>query len=106
MPRYIMVYKDKDPNGMAEMPKEQIAKVMEAWGEWLGMMGKSVVDPGDAFKPGAKVVDSNGVQDANSTLSGYTIIDAKDFDQALEFAKGNPGIADGTRVEVYEAFGL
>lgn len=101
-----MVYKDENPDAMSDMPKEQVAKVMEAWGEWLGMMGSHVVDPGDAFKAGAKVVDKNGVTDANSKSSGYSIIEADDFDQALEFASSNPGVAEGTKVEVYEAFGL
>ena len=79
---------------------------MEMWGEWLGTMGDKVVDQGDAFKSGSKSVSKDGVAEADGLTSGYTIIEADNFDEALEFAKSNPSVADGSKVEVYEAFGL
>ncbi|MES2630751.1 MAG: hypothetical protein V4611_02245 [Patescibacteria group bacterium] len=91
---------------MSQLPKEQITKAMEAWGEWLGGVGPNLVDKGDMFKPGTKSVDQSGASDSNSGLSGYSIIDVANYDAALEVASGSPVIQNGGKVEVYEAFGL
>ena len=105
MNRYILVYKEKQAYDMSDMPEEEIAKVMEAWGEWLGSMGDSVIDKGDAFKEG-KVLEDGKVTAADGLTSGYTIIEAESFDEALAHAKNNPSAKEGSIVEVYEAFGL
>ena len=105
MAKYMMVYKVDEKFDMSTMSKEEIAKEMEVWGEWLGSMGSAVVDEGDAFKEG-KVLSGGDVSDADGLTTGYTIIEAKDFDEALSYAKTNPSLAQGGRVEVYEAFGL
>lgn len=102
----MLIYKSPEGFSMALLPKEQIAKAMQAWGEWLGSMGPSVIDRGDMFKTGSKSVDSKGVEANNSGLSGYSIIDVANYDAALEAASGSPIIRNGGRVEVYEAFGL
>lgn len=108
MPKYIFIYKEPQAVDMSEIPEEEVAKVMEAWGEWLGTMSNKikVVDGGDAFKFGGKVVGKGGVEDADNLISGYTIIEADSFEDALEFANSNPSVAEGSKVEVYEAFGL
>lgn len=107
MAKYIMVYKGNTPNSMDSMPKEQVTKMMEAFGEWLGSMGSAVVDKGDAFKGGGKSITKNGVVAADDLLTGYSIIEAKDFDEALGLAQNNPMVlGGGGTVEVYEAFGI
>ena len=107
MAKYIMVYKGNTANSMSSLPKEQVTKMMEAFGEWLGSMGPAVVDKGDAFKSGGKSITPDGVVAADDLLTGYSIVEAKDFDEALGLAKNNPMVAGraGT-VEVYEAFGV
>jgi hypothetical protein len=40
-------------------------------------------------------------------LTGYAIIEAKDFDEALNIAQKAPNVQSGTgTIEVYEAFAL
>ena len=106
MPKYIFIYREPQVVDMSTIPEEEIAKIMEAWGEWLGTMGKKVVDEGDAFKQSGKRVSKDGVKDADNLTSGYTIIEADSFDEALAFAKKHPGLKDGSKIEIYEAFGL
>ena len=106
MAKYILVYKTDQAADLSLVPKEEIAKIMEAWGEWLGSMGSAVVDSGDAFNNNGKVLSSTGVKDADNLTTGYTIIEADNFDQALEMAQGNPSLKDGDKIEIYEAFGL
>ena len=103
MAKYILVYKSK--NDWTNLPKDQIVRMMDAWGEWLGSMGPAVVNKGEAFKFGGKKVTSTSTSDADNQTSGYTIVEAKDFDQALGFAKSSPVLRQGdASVEVYEAF--
>ena len=106
MSKYILIYKSPDGFDMSQLPKEQITKAMEAWGEWLGGMGPNLIDKGDMFKSGSKSVKQAGIEDASSGLSGYSIIDVPSYDAALEAASGSPIIQNGGKVEVYEAFGL
>ena len=106
MAKYILMYKSPEGFDMSALPKAQITQAMQAWGEWLGAMGPSLIDRGDMFKSGTQSVSSAGVKDTSSSLSGYSIIDVDNYDAALEIASGSPVIQNGGRVEVYEAFGL
>lgn len=106
MSKYLLMYKSPDGYNMADVPKEQIVRSMQVWGEWLGSMGPKVVDKGDLFKSDVKSVGKDGAKKSDSNLSGYSIIEAANFDEALEAAEGCPIIEYGGRVEVYEAFGL
>lgn len=104
MPKYIFVYKTK--NDWTDLPKEQVINMMSAWGEWIGSMGSAVVDKGEAFRSGGKKVSREGIEAADDMISGYTIVTAKDFDEALGLAQNSPTVAQGGKVEVYEAFGM
>jgi hypothetical protein len=106
MGKYIMVYKSNSANNMSSLPKEEVTKMMEIWGEWLGSMGSALVERGNAFKSGGKSITSEGVVDSDNLLTGYSVVEAKDFDEALSLAENNPMVlAKGGTIEVYEAFG-
>jgi hypothetical protein len=106
MAKYIMVYKNKVANNMSTLPKEEVMKMMEVWGEWLGSMGSALVERGNAFQSTGKSITADGVVDADNLLTGYSVVEAKDFDEALSLAQNNPMVMGraGT-IEVYEAFG-
>ncbi|MDB5167277.1 MAG: hypothetical protein JWN26_422 [Candidatus Saccharibacteria bacterium] len=106
MTKYILVYKSKAPLDWSLLPKEEVSKIVEAWGEWVGSMGPMRKDS-MPFKFGGKSVSYEGTNEADNLLNGFAIIDAKDFDEALSFAKNAPSVKDDTgSIEVYEAFGL
>ena len=105
MAQYILIYKMAQPFDYSVLPEKEIQKMAEVWGEWLGSIGGKLVDRGDKFKSGAKVVATDGVHEADNLLSGYSIIEAEDIDEALDFAKGSPILRNNGTVEVYEAFG-
>ncbi len=106
MSKYIFIYKETSASDVSAMPDEEVKKIMEAWGEWLGTMGDKVVDPGDAFAPQGKLVRKGEVVDTDGLTSGYTIIEADSFDEAVALAQTNPSVQAGSSVEIYEAFGL
>lgn len=100
-----MIYRLAEPFDMTSLPAEQIKQAMQEWGEWVGRMGPAVVDGGDAFKLGGVSTDGKTTEKTDNLTSGYSVIEAKDFDEALEFASGCPVVEQGGRVEIYEAMG-
>lgn len=106
MSKYIFIYKENQTTDVADIPEEEVKKVMEAWGEWLGNMGDKVVDPGEAFAPQGKMINQGNITDTDGLTSGYTIVEAASFDEAVALAQKNPSVEAGSSVEIYEAFGL
>lgn len=91
-----------------DIKKEDTQKTMDAWMAWFGTFKDKMVDGGNPFGPGAKVVTTSGVATISADKSpakGYTIINAKDMDEAVSIAKGCPALMDDPEgaVHVYEA---
>jgi hypothetical protein len=93
--KYVLVYQG---GAMAETEEAQQA-AMAAWGAWFGSLGQAVVDGGAPFGASAAV----GGGSSTSGLTGYSILEADDLLAAVEIGEGCPIIADGGRVDVYEA---
>ena len=106
MAQYLFVYYSGQPFDITKMPKDQVTQIMKAWGEWLGSMGSAVIDEGHPLAAGGKQVKTGKVDNGSPNAAGYSIIEAKDFDEALALAKTSPIVARGGSVEVYEAFGV
>ena len=104
MAKYLFVYH----GGNKPESKEEIAEVMNAWGQWFGSMGSAVVDGGNpvgqssTVQSNGSVVDNGGANPA----SGYSLIEAPDLNDALAKAKGCPVLARGGSIEVAEAFDM
>ncbi len=82
--------------GMPETPEEG-EKAMAAWMSWYEAMGAAVVD-GGAPVAQSYTVSADGVADNGGAnpLSGYTVVEAADYDAACEMAKGCPMVQDGS----------
>lgn len=105
MAKFVFVYYNGgDPS---KTSKEEMDQIMADWGAWYGQLGSAVVDGGNPFGPGGKAVSRESVEDVQEwPASGYTIVDAKDMDDAVKMAKSNPmhKHTDGKAVvRVYEA---
>lgn len=89
---------------MPESPEEG-EKVMAAWGEWLGGMGDAVIDPGNPVGM-SKTVESNGAvvdNGGSNPMSGYSLIEASDMDDAVAKAKSCPQLMSQGTIEIAEA---
>ena len=90
--------------GMPET-EEEGAKLMEAWGTWLGSFGDKLVDGGNPFgaavtiQPDGSTVPGGG----SNPATGYSLIEADSLEAAIEGARGCPTFASGGSVEVAEA---
>ncbi len=100
MPKFIFAYH----GGHTPENEEEGQKVMAAWGAWFTGMGDAVVDGGNPVLK-SKTVTRDAVTDDGgpNPLSGYTVVQAADYDGACNMAKGCPMVADGSgSVEVCE----
>ena len=98
MAKFIFVYHG---GSMPESP-EEIAAVMTAWKDWLMNMGSSCVDPGNPVGMSSTVNTDGSITDngGSNPVSGYTVVEAVDQNQANELAKGCPVLSGGGSVEV------
>ena len=104
MAKFLFVYH----GGSKPESKEDMAKIMNAWGQWFGSMGNAVVDGGNPVGK-SSTVQSNGSVVNNggaNPASGYSLVEASSLDDALTKAKGCPILSAGGSVEVAEAMDM
>jgi hypothetical protein len=104
MAKYLFVYHGGGHPGS----KEAQAKAMAAWGQWFGSMGKAVINGGNPVGKSWTVKNNGSIaKDGGANpASGYSLIEAKDQDEAAAKAKGCPILASGGSVEVAEALDM
>ena len=100
MTKYLLSYHGGD------QPKDQAEgdAVMKAWTDWMGRLGKVMLDPGNPTTI-AKTIASNGkVSDGGgpNPVTGWSVIEAKDMDDAVKLAKDCPHLKSNGSIEVSE----
>ncbi len=95
--KFLLNYHD---GKMAETPEEQ-ASVMAEWTTWFGQLGSALVDGGQPVAATKTVASDGTVSDgASAASSGYSIIQADSFDQAVKASQMCPVLKSGGSVEV------
>ena len=104
MAKYLFVYHG---GKVAANPQERQA-AMNAWGAWFGALGRAVVDggnpvgPSSTVKPDGSLVTGGGA----NPVSGYSLIEATDLNDAHQKAKGCPLLKSGGSIEIAQAFDM
>lgn len=100
MTRYLLTYHG---GKMPETPEEG-EKVMKAWGDWMGSLGKALDDGGNPTSVSKTIASDGSVTDGGGAnpVSGYTILEADSLDAAVTLAKGCPQLMSGGSIEVSE----
>jgi len=106
MSEYIFLYRGADRGGSPEVMQQRMQKWM-AWMKELGEkgyikdQGQPLERTGKLVKGKQKTVTDGPFAEAKDAVGGYTLIQARDLDQAVELSKGCPvfDTEDGT-VEV------
>jgi|SRR3954463_13667074 hypothetical protein len=100
MTKYLLNYHG---GSMPETPAEG-EKVMKAWMDWMGGLGKAMVDGGNPTGPSKTVGATGKVSDGGGAnpSTGYSIIEAKSLDDAVSLSKGCPVLKSGGSIEVAE----
>ncbi len=102
MAKYLLSYHG---GGMPET-EEEGARVMAAWGEWMGGLGDALADGGNPIG-GTMTIATDGSTSAGggaNPVTGYSIISADGLDHAATLTKGCPILMSGGSVEIGEIF--
>jgi hypothetical protein len=104
MAKYLFVYH----GGGKPETQEEVAKVMDAWGQWMGSMGSAVIDGGSPVGMSTTVLSDGSVVDngGSNPASGYSLIEASDLDDAVTKAKACPILEVGGSIELAETFDM
>ena len=98
MAKFMFVYRDAP--GQPQPSPEEMQQAMQVWMQWIedGMKAGWLLDGGDALKPDGKTVapDSSVTDgpfaESKELVSGYSMIEAENYDAAVEHAKTSPMI--------------
>lgn len=98
MPNYLFAYH----GGRQPESPEEGARQMARWKAWIGALGNAAVNPGTPLGA-SRFVSAAGVSDdsGQSSLSGFSIVEADSMETALEIARDCPYVDIGT-IEVAE----
>lgn len=99
MGKYVVVYRG---GSMGETPGEQEA-LMKQWMEWFGTLGSTLKDIGNPFSSSTAISADGARGEASSGLSGYSILEAANMNDAAKLAGNCPHLASGGSLEIYEA---
>ena len=91
MAKYVYLYK----GGSIPQNEEEQKQVMDAWTSWFGTLGNSVLDMGNPLGP------SKGVGGGSTSgITGYSIVEAADFNEAVEIGERCPIFDEDGSVEI------
>ncbi len=105
MSEFTFLYRGRDSN----TSPEQMQRAMEKWREWFKELStkghvKDIGHPleraGKVVKGKQKTVTDGPFAEAKDVVGGFTLIEAKDLEQATELSKGCPILEVDGSVEV------
>jgi hypothetical protein len=104
MAKYLFVYH----GGKMSTTPVDVKKAMDAWGQWFGSMGAAVIDGGNPVGKSSTVrADGSVAKDGGSNpVSGYSLIEAPNLEDAYKKATSCPVLANGGSVEIAEAMDM
>ena len=105
MSEFVYLYR----GGSREGSPEQMQQVMQKWMAWFKDLsqkghvkdqGQPLERAGKLIKGKQKIVTDGPFAEAKDVVGGYTLIEARDLDQAVELSKGCPIFEREGAVEV------
>ncbi len=109
MSEFIYLYRTNDAERRAAMSAEARQQSMQAWLEWMRDLeakghiknpGNPLGTEGRVLRGKVKTVTDGPFVEMKDLVLGYSVIEAKDIDQAAELARGCPMLAGEGSVEV------
>lgn len=101
-----------DPSGFQAMPPEQRQAAEAKYRDWMSRPGtldakRLAADPGRVIRGGngSPQVTDGPYSETKEHLGGFYLIEAADYDQAVEMTKTHPHVAFGGTVEIRQLWG-
>ena len=107
MKEYLMLFRNEKSEGAEPPSPEQMQATMQQWQTWIKGIaeqgkysGTNRLQPeGKTLKPG-NIITDGPYAEAKEMIGGYLLVKADSLDEAVELAKGCPGLQYGGNVEV------
>jgi len=109
MSEFIYLYRTSDADRSAAMSPEHAQQSMQAWLAWMRGLETNghIKNPGNPLATEGRVVRGKNqtVTDGpfveiKDLVLGYTVIEARDIDEAVELARGCPMLSGEGSVEI------
>jgi hypothetical protein len=108
--KFLLIYRSQASAEQSAPSPAEMGEVLKAWGKWKEAF-PAILDMGDGLLPtgkrlkGGTVIDGPAVE-SKEIVSGYSIVGAASYDEALVVAKACPiNRVPGNSVEVRELAG-
>ncbi len=111
MKKFLVIYHaPKDAmQQTANVTPEQQAKGMEMWMQWAQKCGDKLLDMGSPLMNGQQLSSGGSISESGKNVSGYSILQAENMDEAKALLNGHPHISgwnQDARIEVHESMPL
>lgn len=92
---------------MSEDTPEQNAETIQKWMGWAEKVGKNMIDFGAPLMMATQVKADGKTEVGNGEVSGYTLFEATDLEEAAAMLNGHPHYEiDGCRIELHQCVDL
>lgn len=93
---------------MANANPEDMAEGMKPWMDWAAKCGEQLVDMGTPLMGGVKVLPDGTSENSEREVTGYSVLQAEDMDDAKSLMEGHPHLAwtGGCAIEIHESMPL
>ncbi|MBL1220255.1 hypothetical protein JET18_05365 [Chryseobacterium sp. L7] len=91
MKKYLLLYRaanDAMEHPTEKTPQEQ-KEINDSWIAWVRKCGSQLTDPGQIFGRAFNIT-LDGFEPVNSQIIGFSILQARDLEEAEELLHGNP----------------
>jgi hypothetical protein len=111
MHKYMLIYRNPPSVEQKQPSPTEVEAMLAQWYQWKAA-NPAILDMGDALLPTGKTVKNGIVTDgptieSKELVTGYSILQAKDYEDALVIAKTCPILSTpGARIEVRELAGF
>ncbi|MEP7035281.1 MAG: YciI family protein [Dermatophilaceae bacterium] len=108
MAKYVFIYHAPMTPAEATPPTPgEMEAVMGQWNAWAAKVGDRMVDFGTPLAGGTRL-NTEGTWPSTRDVAGYSILEADDFDAALDLARSHPhlNMPGGCEIEIHEALAV
>lgn len=107
----MLIFKGGDTVWDSKSTEEQQTH-MQGWQQWIGSMaeqgkfigGERLYPHGSTIHPGGSKVTDRPLAEAKELVGGYLLVKANSLEEAIDMAKGCPGLQWESSVEVREVW--
>lgn len=105
MKKFVVIYyaSTSAVEATKKLSPEEMKKGMDAWKEWAKKCSDSLFDLGNVLTNG-QVITESGSSPTNNEVTGYSILQAENMEEAKKMLIGHPhlGWITGCSIEIYE----